>query len=678
MAVNQSLTVTEVADSVNTADNTSKVRILWKSTQTGESWNGYERTAYYYVSINGSAETRYSVTYTLPPELTVTIVDVTIEVPHKDDGTGSVKVRTWMNTDISAGIVEKSQYINLTTIARASTIDLLSCSTSYFTGTLTYKYTPKSLNYWNKCNISLNLNGEYTAVKSIELGNKSASQKTATVTLSEDELSIIYNKLPKATKGTLRFTFRTYSDGNYSNQIGDAGYKEITLSIPNTSATKPSISMTLSAVNTLEGDFSKLYIQGYTKVRATFTGSGKYGATVSSYRLTVQDDVDSTSPYESGYLTTTGTIAVTGRATDSRGYYNESKQNISVIPYGKPTIIPASGESDVICARCDENGNYSDSGEYLKIKAKRSYSKVISSGTQKNFCSIRYRYKVDGGSYSSWTTILSSDSLSSDEIETGALLNGALSVQHSYLVQVQAIDDLGENTYVTITVPTDRVYMHKAGSIRSLGIGEYAEEENTLSVADDIRVRMKGGMLPIEIPEFTDFDTLTKPNFYYGRYTYTPNYLNCPIKVQATFSLEVIAMGRDGQLLQRIVRCSDEATVYERQYFSHEWHEWEYVNPPMVEWEEYRTKERYLGKPVYTKLINFGTLPNAAYKLVEHGATVSQVIRCVGQMSDGNNLPFHFSDTNWVEIYAGPEYIVILTSNDKTNRSAYAQMWYVK
>ena len=65
MAVYQSLSVTEVAGSQNINNNTSKVRILWTSTQSGDSWNGYTKTAYYYVSINGGAEVAYPVTYTL-------------------------------------------------------------------------------------------------------------------------------------------------------------------------------------------------------------------------------------------------------------------------------------------------------------------------------------------------------------------------------------------------------------------------------------------------------------------------------------------------------------------------------------------------------------------------------------------------------------------------------------
>lgn len=36
---------------------------------------------------------------------------------------------------------------------------------------------------------------------------------------------------------------------------------------------------------------------------------------------------------------------------------------------------------------------------------------------------------------------------------------------------------------------------------------------------------------------------------------------------------------------------------------------WEYVNPPMQLGVEYRTTERYLGKPVYTQLMNWGHAP---------------------------------------------------------------------
>lgn len=49
------------------------------------------------------------------------------------------------------------------------------------------------------------------------------------------------------------------------------------------------------------------------------------------------------------------------------------------------------------------------------------------------------------------------------------------------------------------------------------------------------------------------------------------------------------------------------------------WQPWEWVNPPMELGVEYRTTERYLGKPVYVKVVDFGVLPANAKKAVAHG-----------------------------------------------------------
>lgn len=48
-----------------------------------------------------------------------------------------------------------------------------------------------------------------------------------------------------------------------------------------------------------------------------------------------------------------------------------------------------------------------------------------------------------------------------------------------------------------------------------------------------------------------------------------------------------------------------------------EWQPWEWVNPPMTLGVEFRTTERYLGKPVYVQLVNFGALGNATTKSVD-------------------------------------------------------------
>lgn len=474
----------EWSSTPNTSTNKSTVTaaLYYKRNNTGFTTYG---TGTFSITINGTkaSATKY---LTITESAWVKAVEATVTVSHKSDGSKSITISASGSiAETSLSSTSVSGTAKLDTIPRASSIDSVSCATKYFNGKITYKYTPKSSSYYNRCNISLNLNGEYISVKSINLGQQSASQKTATVTLSEEELSTIYNKLPSTTKGTLRFTFRTYSNSAYSTQAGDAPYKEITLYIPNDSTTKPSVSASLTPSHALTGDFESLYVQGKSKVKATITSSGKYGATITAQKMVVGGQTyDSGDSFTSGYLSGYGTIAVKITATDSRGYSQTITKNITVLAYSKPKVVPASGESSIICARCDANGNLSESGTYLKIKAKRSYSLCTLDGVQKNFCGLRYRYKTVGGAFSSWVTLLGAKTLTTEEVDS-IQMNGALAVASSYVVHVDAVDVVGNHTYATFNIPTDTIYMDRAGSKNSLGLGKYAERNDALDIGWD-------------------------------------------------------------------------------------------------------------------------------------------------------------------------------------------------
>lgn len=490
MAVSQTLSVTEVAGSPSVANNTSKVRILWKSTQTEASHNLNTRTAKYYVSINGGAEKEYTLSYTLPLETTQTILDTTITVTHKDDGSGTVKVRTWMDTRISAGVVEKSQTVTLTTIARAS--EITSAGAVTLGNKCSVKWTPKSADFRYKLKFSL---GSWSLTTGTIHSNT-----TSAYTYAGTEIPVVVaNQIPNAKNGTMTVSLYTYSDSAATKQVGSASTETFTVTVPKPS-TAPDVSMTLTPQSSLGSAFNGLYIQGKTKVKATLSGTGKYGATIKIYGMMVEGKIYyAADNYTSEYLSQYGNITVDGYANDSRGYSGSVSKSIEVIPYSRPKI------SDVVAARCDSKGNLSDSGTYLKIEAKRSYSQVKANGVQKNFCKIQYRYKAEGGTYSDWNTILAKDNLSSDKIKTGALLGGVLSAQATYVVQVQAIDDIGESASTTINIPTDKVYWHRDGARRSLTFGGYVNDDNTFAIADDITFKTKG---PIEALGGGNIDTL--------------------------------------------------------------------------------------------------------------------------------------------------------------------------
>jgi hypothetical protein len=292
--------------------------------------------------------------------------------------------------------------------------------------------------------------------------------------------------------GTMTVTLYTYSDSGATSQIGSADTETFTVTVPETAATKPTVSMSLAPVSNLGAPFNSLYLQGKSKVRATLNVSAKYGADISASNITV-DGIVYGYPYESGYLSKTGAQSVNGYVKDSREYEGICSSEITVIPYSKPKVQAASGENNVVALRCDKDGKPSNSGTYLKIKAKVGYEKVIANGVQNNFGKLQYRYReVGAASYPSWQTILDSAISASDEIVTDALLNGALSVKKSYQVQIRAIDNIGESEPVTLSVPSDAVYMDRPAGGKSMGLGGYSTGAGKLDVY--WRTMARGGL----------------------------------------------------------------------------------------------------------------------------------------------------------------------------------------
>ena len=120
MAVTQNLTLTQLSQ--DTQSNTSQVRILWTSTQTDQSYNLTQRTAYCYICVNGGQEQTVEISYTLPQQSQTTLLDRVLTVEHTVSGNCTLEVRTWMDTNISAGVVELSKALRLTQIPQNSTI----------------------------------------------------------------------------------------------------------------------------------------------------------------------------------------------------------------------------------------------------------------------------------------------------------------------------------------------------------------------------------------------------------------------------------------------------------------------------------------------------------------------------------------------------------------------------
>ena len=112
------------------------------------------------------------------------------------------------------------------------------------------------------------------------------------------------------------------------------------------------------------------------------------------------------------------------------------------------------------------------------------------------------------------------------------------------------------------------------------------------------------------------------------------------------------------------------------------WGDWEHTNPPMELGIEYRTTERYLGKPVYVKLFDCGTIPaQGTHKDLVFSPDVDSIVSVTAYSSRrGTTLPYY--DANGVR-YAiagtgGNSVMIWNYSESLTDTNVHALIKYTK
>lgn len=125
-----------------------------------------------------------------------------------------------------------------------------------------------------------------------------------------------------------------------------------------------------------------------------------------------------------------------------------------------------------------------------------------------------------------------------------------------------------------------------------------------------------------------------------------------------------------------------------RKKISGVWQPWEWVNPPMAMGVEYRTTERYLGKPVYVKAFNVSSLPNNSSLSVNIGTnsdgSADETIRAIagyGVTSNGNAIPAFAwsrdpSKKIYLQLYVWIAYLE--TTFDASSEGATIVVKYIK
>ena len=334
-----------------------------------------------------------------------TFASAVLKIAHTPDGSKSFTISGFSGWIYDSGTTyASSQTFTLPTIPRASSV---SCSTA---------------NIGSNATITINrASTSFTHTLTYSFGSLSGTiaTKTSSTNVSWTIPTTFYGQIPNSKSGTGTITCDTYSG---STLIGSKS-TSFTATVSE-SASKPTLSPTVSDSNAtttaLTGNSSK-FIKYYSNASVATGAQARNSATLKSQKITCGAKSLTSA---SGTINAVESGTFTFSATDSRGYTTTQTVNKTLIEYIKLTCsLNAGAPTTAGVATLKISGNYWD-GTF---------------GAVANTLTVQYRYKTQGGSYGSWTTV--SATKSNNTYNATATISG-LNYQTTYVFQARAVDKL--------------------------------------------------------------------------------------------------------------------------------------------------------------------------------------------------------------------------------------------
>lgn len=353
------------------------------------------------------------------------------------------------------------------------------------------------------------------------------------------------------TSVSVKFTLTTY---NGSTNVGSNTYTK-TYTIPD--SVKPSCSIEVSDPTGYATTYGG-YLKGLSKFKVVVTGTPNQGSAIASYKSTANGATYNKSSFTTAVLASSGTLTIKSTVTDKRGRTGTASKSLTVLNYAKPSITALSVH------RGNEDGSANAQGEYVKVV----FSSSVTALSNKNTATYKLEYKKT--TESTYTTVDLTDYNNNYAVSDAAYIFPADSGS-SYNVRI-IVSDKFDTGAKTTSASTGFTIMHWLASGLGMAIGKISELANVLDIG--FQTRFMGGILhPILEPE-TDLNDVHTPNTYVGADISRNRYANCPL-TSGTFTLEVVGMGEEGQVKQRLTYCHKTlAKAWERIYYGSTWGEW--------------------------------------------------------------------------------------------------------
>lgn len=256
-----------------------------------------------------------------------------------------------------------------------------------------------------------------------EFGSLSGTIATKTSATTYNSWSIptsFLNEITNGKYGEGTIYCDTYNSAGVLNGTGSATFR---VNVP--SLYGPTLDPTFKDVNSatvaLTGD-SSMGIQYFSNIQYNTGAYAATGATITSQRVTCGSQSKSTAT-GTFYNVDNNTFVIT--ATDSRGYTTTETHYVTMVPYIKLT-------SNIGIAKVDTSSGY------IALNLRGNLFRG-GFGAVYNATTVSYRYKVDNGAWSDWTSV--TYNMYNDEYQATVEFNN-LDYKGTYVFQARAVDKL--------------------------------------------------------------------------------------------------------------------------------------------------------------------------------------------------------------------------------------------
>lgn len=274
--------------------------------------------------------------------------------------------------------------------------------------------------------------------------------------------------------------------------VGSTSYgivsTSVTLKLPSDAAPTATCSPSRTWVSGVS-DSAKIaaYVQQKSGVSFSLNGSPKYGAGISSFRVTFNGQTKTRSGNGSiafSPITASGTLTYTYIVTDSRGLSRTASGTVQVLAWGAPKISAFS------ISRVTSENILAVDGTYARVTLQGSASSLAVSGAQEN--NIRYyvRYRQIGAS--AWTVCdtVNTNAISvnrSELLKDGGVAVGSFNDMEGYEFQLVFSDIYASSTAMD-EMPTKETILDVDESNGSMGFGGSANRQN-MRIVDGVNTK---------------------------------------------------------------------------------------------------------------------------------------------------------------------------------------------